>query len=193
MVVGYAISRSMQEIARQLGRAASTISRELRRNAATRSNGVEYRATTAQWHAERSARRPKQAKLALNAALRTYHPLPKWGHDQLLCETNSATWRLRIVSQLSRQARGAADGCRKRGPCDGNAVVKITRIPRSGLVQHPLCCIPFSNGVSDLVPTIAEARVVIRRRDEGYSHRDDRRVDVRRTKGSGGAGWFAKG
>jgi IS30 family transposase len=69
MVVGYAISRSMQEIARQLGRAASTISRELRRNAATRSNGVEYRATTAQWHAERSARRPKQAKLALNAAL----------------------------------------------------------------------------------------------------------------------------
>jgi len=49
-----------------------TISRELRRNAATRSGGLEYRATTAQWHAERSARRPKQAKLVLNAALRTY-------------------------------------------------------------------------------------------------------------------------
>jgi IS30 family transposase len=63
---------SMQEIARQLGRAASTISRELRRNAATRSGGLEYRATTAQWHAERAARRPKQAKLALNAVLRTY-------------------------------------------------------------------------------------------------------------------------
>jgi IS30 family transposase len=63
---------SMQELARRLGRAASTISRELRRNAATRSGGLEYRATTAQWHAERSARRPKQAKLALNAALRTY-------------------------------------------------------------------------------------------------------------------------
>ena len=31
-----------------------------------------YPATTAQWHAERAARRPKQAKLALNAALRTY-------------------------------------------------------------------------------------------------------------------------
>ena len=44
--------------------AASTISRELRRNAATRSGGLEYRATTAQWHAERAARRPKQAKLA---------------------------------------------------------------------------------------------------------------------------------
>ena len=63
---------TMQEIARRLGRAASTISRELRRNAATRSGGLEYRATTAQWHAERAARRPKQAKLALNAALRTY-------------------------------------------------------------------------------------------------------------------------
>jgi IS30 family transposase len=44
----------------------------LRRNAATRSGGLAYRATTAQWHAERAARRPKQAKLALNAALRTY-------------------------------------------------------------------------------------------------------------------------
>jgi IS30 family transposase len=60
------------EIARQLARAASTISRELRRNAATRSGGFEYRATTAQWHADRAARRPKRAKLASNAALRTY-------------------------------------------------------------------------------------------------------------------------
>src|SRR4249919_861853 len=48
------------------------ISRELRRNAATRSGGLEYRATTAQWHAERSARRPKQSKLLLNAALQAY-------------------------------------------------------------------------------------------------------------------------
>lgn len=64
--------RSMQEIGRRLGRAASTISRELRRNAATRSGGLEYRATTAQWHADRSARRPKPTKLALNKTLRTY-------------------------------------------------------------------------------------------------------------------------
>lgn len=63
---------SIREVARRLGRASSTISRELRRNAATRSGGLEYRATTAQWHADRAARRPKQAKLALNAALRTY-------------------------------------------------------------------------------------------------------------------------
>ena len=63
---------SIQAIGRRLGRAASTISRELRRNAATRSGGLEYRATTAQWHADRSARRPKPTKLALNTALRAY-------------------------------------------------------------------------------------------------------------------------
>ena len=63
---------SMQEIGRRLGRAASTISRELDRNAATHGGKMAYRATTAQWHADRSARRPKPAKLASNAALRTY-------------------------------------------------------------------------------------------------------------------------
>jgi IS30 family transposase len=62
----------VREIARRLGRAASTISRELRRNAATRGGGPEYRPTAAQWHAERAARRPKPAKLAVNAALRNY-------------------------------------------------------------------------------------------------------------------------
>src|SRR5213076_1707076 len=46
------------------------ISRELRRNASTRSNALVYRATTAQWHAERRASRPKVAKLAANDALR---------------------------------------------------------------------------------------------------------------------------
>jgi hypothetical protein len=63
---------SRREIGRRLGRSASTISRELRRNAATRGGGLEYRASTAQWHAERSARRPKPTKLALNTTLRTY-------------------------------------------------------------------------------------------------------------------------
>jgi IS30 family transposase len=62
----------VREIARQLGRAASTISRELRRNAATRGGGMEYRAHTAQWHADRAARRPKAAKLLTNPALRKY-------------------------------------------------------------------------------------------------------------------------
>ncbi len=63
---------SLQEIGRRLGRAASTISREVRRNAATHAGGFAYRATTAQWHADRSARRPKPSKLALNPNLRTY-------------------------------------------------------------------------------------------------------------------------
>ena len=62
----------VREIARRIGRSGSTVSRELRRNAATRSGGLEYRATTAQWHSERAARRPKPAKLAVNAALRAY-------------------------------------------------------------------------------------------------------------------------
>ena len=62
----------VREVARQLARSASTISRELRRNAATRSGGFAYRAITAQWHADRAARRPKHAKLATNAALRRY-------------------------------------------------------------------------------------------------------------------------
>jgi IS30 family transposase len=62
----------VRDIARELGRAPSTISRELRRNAATRAGGFEYRATTAQWHADRAARRPKLAKLAINAKLQSY-------------------------------------------------------------------------------------------------------------------------
>src|SRR5947209_14143831 len=62
----------VRAIARKLGRAPSTISRELRRNAATRSGGLEYRATTAQWHADRSSRRPKSAKLVANEVLRRY-------------------------------------------------------------------------------------------------------------------------
>jgi IS30 family transposase len=62
----------VREIARQLGRSSSTISRELRRNAATRGGYLEYRASTAQWHADRRGRRPKPAKLAVNFELRRY-------------------------------------------------------------------------------------------------------------------------
>jgi IS30 family transposase len=59
-------------IARRLHRSPSTISREVRRNAATRGGYLDYRALTAQWHADRRARRPKVAKLAVNDALREY-------------------------------------------------------------------------------------------------------------------------
>jgi len=62
----------VREIARQLEHSASTISRELRRNAATRGGRLEYRATTAQWHADQRGRRPKPAKLAMHPELRRY-------------------------------------------------------------------------------------------------------------------------
>jgi len=68
----HAQGHGVRAMARRLARASSTISRELRRNAATRAGGFEYRATTAQWHADRAARRPKPAKLAVNAKLRRY-------------------------------------------------------------------------------------------------------------------------
>jgi len=62
----------VRAIARKLGRSPSTISREIRRNSATRSGEFEYRAITAQWHAERAARRPKISKLTVNPVLRNY-------------------------------------------------------------------------------------------------------------------------
>lgn len=62
----------IREIARRLHRAPSTVSREVRRNAATRSGGLEYRATTAQWHRDRRAKRPKVSKLAKNPKLQSY-------------------------------------------------------------------------------------------------------------------------
>jgi transposase-like protein len=64
--------QGVRAIARQLGRAPSTISRELRRNAATRNGGLDYRASAAQWHADRSSRRPKPARLMENEVLRRY-------------------------------------------------------------------------------------------------------------------------
>jgi hypothetical protein len=67
-----AAGTGVREIARQLGRSPSRISRELRRNAATRTGRLTYRASTAQWHADRRAQRPKPAKLAVNPRLREY-------------------------------------------------------------------------------------------------------------------------
>lgn len=62
----------IRAIARKLGRSPSTISREVRRNAATRSGNFDYRASTAQWHADRAAKRPRLSKLAINTVLRAY-------------------------------------------------------------------------------------------------------------------------
>jgi IS30 family transposase len=72
IAIGHAQHAGVRAIAGRLGRSPSTVSRELRRNASTRSYAVEYRATTAQWHAERRASRPKVSKLAANEALREY-------------------------------------------------------------------------------------------------------------------------
>lgn len=62
----------VREIARRIGRSASTVSRELTRNAATRCGRLEYRASVAQWKAERVARRPKPSKLVTNPRLHDY-------------------------------------------------------------------------------------------------------------------------
>ena len=72
IAVLHARNCGVREIARRLGRSPSTISRGLRRNAATRGGGLEYRATTAQWHSDRRACRPEAAKLAENDQLRRY-------------------------------------------------------------------------------------------------------------------------
>src|SRR5208337_2675761 len=64
------------------------------------------------------------------------HAAAKRGHWQLLCKTNSATWRHRIVSRLSCQARGR--GSSAMAPLKSEKVVSITRLPRSGLVQGRL-------------------------------------------------------
>ena len=72
IAIWHAQNISAREIARRLGRNPSTISRELRRGASSRSAQAEYRATVAQWHAERRARRPKVAKMVINERLRDY-------------------------------------------------------------------------------------------------------------------------
>src|SRR5271170_1370703 len=68
------------------------------------------------------------------------HAAAKRGHWQLLCKTNSATWRHRIVSRLSCQARGR--GSSAVASVKSEKLVSITRLPRSGLVQRGLSSSP---------------------------------------------------
>ena len=72
IAIWHAQNVGVREIARRLHRHPSTISRELRRNASSRSYPPTYKASVAQWHAERRARRPKAAKLVSNERLRDY-------------------------------------------------------------------------------------------------------------------------
>ena len=64
----------VREIARQLGRAPLTISRELQRNAALRTGRPEYRASTAQTHADRHARDRSRSTRSCGATCRTGSP-----------------------------------------------------------------------------------------------------------------------
>ena len=75
---------SAREIARRLGRSPSTVSGELRRNASTRTCHLDYKASIAQWHAERRARRPRVAKLVVN------DPLPQYVQDRHLGVVHTA-------------------------------------------------------------------------------------------------------
>jgi IS30 family transposase len=62
----------IRAIARKIGRSPGTVSREVRRNVATRSGSLDYRASAAQWHADRAAQRPRPGKLVVNQALGKY-------------------------------------------------------------------------------------------------------------------------
>jgi len=62
----------VQAIARKLGRLPRPISGEIRRDFVTRGGGIDYRAITAQWDADRAVRCPEVGKLAGNPTLRAY-------------------------------------------------------------------------------------------------------------------------
>ncbi|MBV9363554.1 MAG: helix-turn-helix domain-containing protein [Solirubrobacterales bacterium] len=98
----------MREIARQLGGAPSTISRELQRNAAVGTGRPEYRASTAQTHADRRAPRPQPAKLAVNPSSRSSSPRRSLPSPPTLDSSNrcqGGAWRAR----RGRGERAAAD------------------------------------------------------------------------------------
>jgi transposase, IS30 family len=105
----------VREIARRLGRSPSTISRELRRNASTRTFRLEYRASLAQWHAERRARRPKLAKLSVDDRLRV------WVRDRLsgavqLPDGSTVGPPGPAWNGKNKPHRGTAVGCRDGAP-----------------------------------------------------------------------------
>ena len=97
----------VREIARSLGCSRSTISRELRRNAATRSGALEYRDTTAQWHAELRAKRLKAAKLAANEHLRQFVQDRLAGAAQRLDGSTVAGTEVRWIGRRHGRRTGA--------------------------------------------------------------------------------------
>src|ERR1700733_9103245 len=121
---------SGQEIGRRLGRPACTISHELRRNAATRSGGLEYRASTAQWHAERSRRRPKAAKLALNSPYASMSRRGWLERSRLLTALSLSALRCfggDAVTANERLVDGARPGVLSRSPGVWRQTSRMTR------------------------------------------------------------------
>ncbi len=128
----------VREIARQMGRSGSTISRELRCNAATRGGGLDYRATTAQWHAERAARRPS---------------LPSWPSTRRcgpMCRIGwrAWSWQQAVLRFPDRRCSGKAadtdvgrigDGLRlgvlNRLPIDSGSTFRTMRISHEAIYQ----------------------------------------------------------
>ena len=143
IAVGLAQGLGVRAIARGLGRSAGTVSREIARNL----TGRGYRAWRAQTRADQLARRPKAAKLAVNAALRQRVQTDlaqRWSPQQI-------TRRLRaefpdepemrvshetIYQSLYVQGRGALrrelTGCLRTG-----RAVRKPRRPAAAQGRHP--------------------------------------------------------
>jgi hypothetical protein len=99
------------EIARRMGRSPSTISRELRRNAETRGGVLRYRATVAQWKAERAAARPKESQ-----TLASHHFTPRphrrniTTHYSLICSSYPSTETGQVQKNVPARGAGLEDG-----------------------------------------------------------------------------------
>lgn len=120
----------VREIARQLRRSPSTISRELRRNAATRSGVLRYRATTAQWHADQRARRPRAAKLVTDARLHDY--------CRTACQGSSRPLTGPLSLALTCHGRGGVTAAAKI--VGGRPLGVPSRSPTVCLTTSPMMC-----------------------------------------------------
>ncbi len=86
IALGLAAGLTPAVIAGQLGRHRSTITREIARHRHAHDAKGRYRASRSQWRAERNARRPKPAKLVVNAELRERVQvmlLDRWSPEQI--------------------------------------------------------------------------------------------------------------
>ncbi len=91
----------------------------MRRNASTRTYDLDYKASIAQWHAERRARRPKTAKLVVNDKLRTYVQErlegAVLGADVPLCSGRRARRGRAATSRTAPTGAGCRGGARVPG------------------------------------------------------------------------------